>query len=168
MLPRISKILSIEPFKIQLLWNTSEVREIDFTVFFDKWSKEGNESLLRLNNYENFKTAQVSDEHTLIWHNIPVSFTFKGETKTAGLDLDPDVLYKDSRLIKKMERIAIGSILKKAREESNLTQLQVANNSGTTRNYISRIENNQSEIQINTLQKIIELGIGRKLKLEIV
>ena len=168
MLPRITKILGIQPFNLQLLWNTSEVREIDFSNFFDKWSKEKNESLLRLKNYEDFKQVQVSAERTLVWNNLSVPFTFRGEAKTAGLDLDPDVLYENSRLIKKVERISIGSILKKAREESNLTQTQVAQNSGTTRNYISRIENNQSEIQLNTLQKIIELGIGRKLKLEIV
>ena len=168
LLPRITKILEITPFKLQLLWTTSEVREIDFNKFFDKWSKESNETLLRLKNFEDFKQVQVSEEKTLVWNNLPVSFTFNGETITGGLDLDPDVLYENSRLIKKIERISIGSILKKAREESNLTQTQVAQNSGTTRNYISRIENNQSEIQLDTLQKIIELGIGKKQKLEIV
>ena len=44
----------------------------------------------------------------------------------------------------------------------------VASNAGTTRHYISRIENDQSEIQFDTFQKIIELGLGRKVKLEII
>lgn len=168
MLPRIIKILEIKPFKLLLLWTTSEVREIDFSSSFERWSKQGDKNLLRLQNYDDFKQVKISEGRTLVWNNLPVSFTFDGKTITGGLDLDPDVLYENSRLIKKVERISIGSILKKAREESNLTQTQVAQNSGTTRNYISRIENNQSEIQLNTLQKIIELGIGRKLKLEIV
>ncbi len=168
MLPRITKIIQVEPFKILLLWNSSEVREIDFDIFFKKWVTENNQNLLRLENYEDFKQVTLSDEKTLIWHNLSTSFTFKGQTISAPLDLDPDVIYKNSRLIKRIERISIGHLLKKAREEANLTQLQVAQNSGTTRNYISRIENEQSEIQLDTLQKIIELGMGRKLKLEII
>ena len=168
MLPRITKIIQVEPFKIQLLWNNSEVREIDFDVFFKKWAVENNQNLRRLENYEDFKQVTLSDEKTLIWHNLSTSFTFKGQNIISPLDLDPDVIYENSRLIKKVERISIGYLLKKAREEANLTQLQVAQNSGTTRNYISRIENEQSEIQLDTLQKIIELGMGRKLKLEII
>jgi DNA-binding XRE family transcriptional regulator len=168
MLPRITKIIQVEPFKIQLLWNNSEVREIDFDIFFKKWVTENNQNLLRLENYEDFKQVTLSDEKTLIWHNLSTSFTFKGQNIIAPLDLDPDVIYENSRLIKKVERISIGYLLKKAREEANLTQLQVAQNAGTTRNYISRIENEQSEIQLDTLQKIIELGMGRKLKLEII
>ena len=144
------------------------MRLIDFEIFFNEWQKEKNEKLLRLKNFEDFNQVQISDEHTLVWHNLPVSYIFKNQITTSGMDLDPDVIYKNSSLVRKIERIAIGSILKKVREEANLTQSQVAQNSGTTRNYISRIENEQSEIQLDTLQKIIELGMGKKLKLEIV
>ena len=62
----------------------------------------------------------------------------------------------------------IGLLLKKTRKELGLTQVQVATNVGTTRHYISRIENEQSEIQLDTLQKIIELGLGKKMELNII
>ena len=58
--------------------------------------------------------------------------------------------------------------MRKARLDAGLSQEEVALNAGTTRHYISRIENEQSEIQFDTFQKIIELGLGRKVKLEII
>jgi transcriptional regulator with XRE-family HTH domain len=58
-------------------------------------------------------------------------------------------------------------MLKEARENAGLTQADVALKSGTTRNYISRIENDKSDIQLETLQKIVELGIGGEMVLQI-
>ena len=39
--------------------------------------------------------------------------------------------------------------------------------SGTSRTYISRIENDKSDIEIGTLRKIIETGLGKTLDLSI-
>ena len=167
-LPRITKILKIENFKLLLLWNNAEVRELDFTFLFQKWEQEGNIDLLRLKNNVDFKQARISEQRTLEWENLPVSITFKGQTQSFPLELDPDVLYESSQLIRQIEPISIGSIFRKARLEAGLSQEQVASNSGTTRHYISRIENEQSGIQFDTFQKIIELGLGRKVKFEIV
>jgi DNA-binding XRE family transcriptional regulator len=167
-LPRITKILKIEQFKVLLLWNNAEVREIDFAFLFQKWEQERNFDLLRLKNQEDFKKVCISEQRTLEWKNLPVSITFKGQTQSSPLELDPDVLYESSQLIRQIEPISIGSIFKKARLEAGLSQEQVASNSGTTRHYISRIENEQSGIQFDTFQKIIELGLGRKVKFEIV
>ena len=167
-LPRITKILKVEPFKIQLLWNNSEVREIDFTILFVKWQQEGNTDLLRLKDFDAFKQVRLSEQRTLEWANLPIEVTFKGQTQAYPLELDPDVLFQNSTLIRKVERISIGSLLRKARLDAGLSQEEVALNAGTTRHYISRIENEQSEIQFDTFQKIIELGLGRKVKLEII
>jgi len=38
---------------------------------------------------------------------------------------------------------------------------------GTSKSYISKIENNVKEVRISTLQKIIELGLGGHLELVI-
>lgn len=166
-LPRISRILNIEPFKIQTLWNNSEIREIDFEPMFQTWQKSDNAVLLQLKDFNTFNKVSISAEHTLHWENVLLSFTFKGKTNQQPLDLDPDVLYEKSTLIRKVERILIGQLLKKTREELGITQVQVASNIGSTRHYISRIENDKSEIQIDTLQKIIELGLGKKMILNI-
>ena len=167
-LPRITKILRIEPFKILILWNNAEIREIDFVPLFQMWKTDSNEKLLKLHDFTIFNKVSLSSSRTLQWENLPIQFSFKGKTFTQPLELDPDVLYKNSVLVRKVERISIGQILRKTREELGLTQTEVAINSGTTRHYISRIENEQSEIQMDTLQKIIELGFGKKMLLDIV
>jgi len=48
-----------------------------------------------------------------------------------------------------------------------LTQQDLALKSGTSRTYISRIENDRSDLEIATLRKIIETGLGRKLEISI-
>lgn len=68
---------------------------------------------------------------------------------------------------KSSKAFAIGEIIKEARKEAQLTQTQLAEKAGTTKNYISRIENGQSDIQMTTLFRIIELGLGKQLSFTI-
>ena len=46
-----------------------------------------------------------------------------------------------------------------------MTQEQLAEKCGTNKSYISRIENNASDIRLSTLMKIIQTGFGGHLKL---
>jgi transcriptional regulator with XRE-family HTH domain len=77
-------------------------------------------------------------------------------------------LYQESTFVRSIEPLPIGTMLKQAREKAGLTQTDVAINAGTTRNYISRIENGKSDIQVETLHKIVELGLGKQLRMEVV
>lgn len=166
-LPKIARILEIKPFKITLLWNTSEIRLSDFAPLFEQWEAEGDSKMATLRDWETFKQVAVSENRTLCWPNIPVSFTFKGETRTSPLELDALELYRQSILVKKTEPVNVGAMLREAREAAGLSQADVALKSGTTRNYISRIENEKSDIQLETLQKIVELGIGGEIVVQI-
>jgi predicted transcriptional regulator len=56
-------------------------------------------------------------------------------------------------------------MIKTARLSAGLTQDELAQRSGTTRFYISRIENGKTDFEISTLRKIVEAGLGKKLKL---
>ena len=49
----------------------------------------------------------------------------------------------------------------------DLTQEELAEKCGTNKGYISKVENNLKEIRISTLQKIVELGLGGRLELNI-
>jgi transcriptional regulator with XRE-family HTH domain len=55
--------------------------------------------------------------------------------------------------------------LEEARKKQNLTQEQLAIKAKTTKNYISRIENNNSDIRLSTLLRIVNNGLGGKLKI---
>lgn len=48
-----------------------------------------------------------------------------------------------------------------------MTQGDLAKASGTTAGYISRIENNQSGIELDTLYKLVEVGLRKKLKVTV-
>lgn len=61
----------------------------------------------------------------------------------------------------------IGVLIQEARKKQHLTQEQLAKKAGTTKNYISRIENNASDIRLSTLMRIINEGLGGRLKLSV-
>ncbi|MEY4876360.1 MAG: transcriptional regulator [Bacteroidota bacterium] len=65
------------------------------------------------------------------------------------------------------EQFKLGALIHEARIEKGLTQEELALKCGTTKSYISRIENNIKEVRISTLQKIVELGFGGQLQLSI-
>ena len=65
------------------------------------------------------------------------------------------------------ESFKIGALIHKARIEKGLTQEELAQKVGTTKSYISKIENNIKEVRLSTLQKIVHLGLGGELKLSI-
>jgi len=65
------------------------------------------------------------------------------------------------------ESFKIGLLLKKAREEKQLTQSELANLVDKKREYISRVENNGSNVTLKTLFDIVEKGLGGKVKISI-
>ena len=68
---------------------------------------------------------------------------------------------------KGFQAFKLGAMIHDARLEKGLTQEELAAKCGTTKSYISRIENNVKEVRISTLQKIVELGLGGQLNLSI-
>jgi HTH-type transcriptional regulator / antitoxin HipB len=67
----------------------------------------------------------------------------------------------------KAKAFAIGEILKEERRLASMTQEQLAEKTGTKKSFISRIENGHSDIQLSTLYKLFELGLGRTVSLSI-
>lgn len=65
------------------------------------------------------------------------------------------------------ETFKIGVLIQEARKKQQMTQEQLAEKVGTTKNYISRIENNASDIRLSTLMRIIRDGLGGSLKLSL-
>lgn len=63
------------------------------------------------------------------------------------------------------EAFKIGALLHEARLEKGLTQEELAERAGTTKSYISKIENDVKEVRISTLRKIVETGLGGQVQL---
>ena len=65
------------------------------------------------------------------------------------------------------ESFKLGAMLQELRKNQGMTQEQLAHKCGTTKTYISRIENNASDIRLSTLMRIIREGLGGHLKLSV-
>ncbi|TRX48388.1 helix-turn-helix transcriptional regulator [Fulvivirga sp. M361] len=65
------------------------------------------------------------------------------------------------------EAFRLGVMLQELRKNQGMTQEQLAQKCGTTKTYISRIENNASDIRLSTLMRIIREGLGGHLKLNV-
>lgn len=65
----------------------------------------------------------------------------------------------------KSQAFVLSEVLKQARKEANMTQQELADKIGTKKTYISRIENGRTDIQLSTLFKIFEQGLGLKVSL---
>lgn len=63
------------------------------------------------------------------------------------------------------EAFRLGALLEEARTKLGMTQEELAEKCGTNKSYISRIENDASDIRLSTLMKIIQKGLGGHLKL---
>jgi len=74
---------------------------------------------------------------------------------------------KRDELEKGYEDFKIGFLLQEARLKKGLTQQELADKVGTSKSYISKIENNVKEARLSTLKKIVELGFGGNVELSI-
>ncbi len=66
---------------------------------------------------------------------------------------------------KNAQYFIISEMLKDSRKKANLTQEQLANKVGTKKTYISRLENGKCDIQLSTLYRIFEDGLGKRISL---
>jgi len=93
--------------------------------------------------------------NTKSWKDIKDSvYGEKGTERRDELDRD-------------FESLKIGLLLKKAREKKDLTQEQLGNIVDKKRTYISRVENNGSNLTLKTLFDIVEKGLGGKVNISI-
>jgi DNA-binding XRE family transcriptional regulator len=72
---------------------------------------------------------------------------------------------KRSEFESKAKSFVIGELLKEERLDANLTQEELADKIGAKKSYISRIENGKTDIQISTLFRLFEFGLGKRINI---
>jgi Predicted transcriptional regulator with C-terminal CBS domains len=65
----------------------------------------------------------------------------------------------------KAQYFVISEMLKESRKDAGMTQEQLAEKVGTKKSYISRLENGRCDIQLSTLYRIFEIGLGKQVNL---
>jgi DNA-binding XRE family transcriptional regulator len=165
-IPRILKINKIDGFKIYVIFNNGETRLLDFGKILNDWDIKESDIENKLYNLSEIKKVKLRDQ-TLSWDNLTIKLLDdKGQEKEFPYEIGPDILYKLSQDSDIQEQ-GFGDIVRRARIKAGLTQDELAHRAGTTRFYISRFENNKSDIELSTFKRIIESGLGKRLNLEI-
>jgi len=96
----------------------------------------------------------------------------KKENTTSWKDLK-DQIYGEKgtsrrdKLDREFKSFKIGLMLRAAREQKNMTQDQLGEIIDKKRSFISRIENDASNMTLKTLYDIVEKGLGGKIKIQI-
>lgn len=161
------KINWIEELSISVVFNNGESRIIDFRKVLDKLDLNDNSPASILYESAEFKKVELKN-NTLSWNNVEQFISLRNKEKIkVPFEIGADVLLKFSRLEKSVLALKIGRMIRETRLKIGLTQQELALMSGTTRNYISRIENDRSDIELATLYKIIETGLGKQLDIRI-
>jgi DNA-binding XRE family transcriptional regulator len=166
-IPRILKINWIKGLAISVIFNNGESRIIDFRKVLGKIGVDKNSTGSILYNPIEFAKVELRN-NTLSWDNVEQFITLKNrEKQKVPFEIGADILLKYSQPEKSKFEINIGKLIRETRLKSGLTQQELALMSGTTRNYISRIENDRSDIELATLRKIIETGLGKQMEIVI-
>ena len=164
-IPRIIKIEKVMGFKIWVMFNNGQIRLLDFQKIFSSWRVTECDIEFPLLTESEFQKLELQNQ-TLSWSNIPIkTIDETGNTCLLPYEIGPDVLYTLSEATEEFANPPYGDMIKTARLNAGLTQDELAQRSGTTRFYISRIENGKTDFEISTLRKIVEAGLGKKLKL---
>ncbi len=74
---------------------------------------------------------------------------------------------KRDRYEKEISDLMIGQQIRDGRIRLDLTQQDLADRIGKKREFISRIENDGSNLTIRTLRDIVETGLGGTLRIEV-
>ncbi len=164
---RIKEIYKIEDFKIFCLFTNEEYRIIDFSELFKIWKVKENDIEFKLLEISDFQKVKLNNG-TLSWQNISVNLLNEhGHEEEFPFELDPIMLYQNSKIDPEKLFENFGMLLRNERIKSGLTTKQLAKKSGISENYITKLENEKSNIELLMIRDILQNGFGKKLKVNV-
>jgi len=164
---RIIEIYKTEKFKIFCHFSNGEYRFVDFEMLLNKWNVKQNDMEYKLLDKSELQKVKIVNG-TMSWDNITVSLIDeKGREKLYPFELDPIVLYENSQIDEDNVFENFGMLLKNERLKAGLTKKQLAKKSGVSEEYISRIENEKSNIELLIIRDILKNGFGKRLKINV-
>ena len=165
--PRILKINWIDGLSISVVFNNGESRVIDFSNLLQDLGVQPDSPEAILYDTKAFANVTLN-EQTLSWDNVEQHISLRnGEKKKVPYEIGPDILLKYSKSENSNPSSGIGQMIRDTRIRNGMSQKELALVSGTYRTYISKIENDRSDVELDTLRKIVETGLGKKLEIKI-
>lgn len=165
---KILKINWIRNYKISCMFSDGQSRIIEFKKFFNvKKIKNPSHPINKLLlNQEEFSKVKIIG-NSIGWENIGINSTDEeGRDLFLPFHLDPIVLFQNS-ILDEEENFDLGKFIKNERKKAGLTQEKLAKRIGTNKAYISKIENNNTDIEFLTLYKIIKAGFRKEFNIQL-
>ena len=164
---RIKEIYKTDNYKIYCLFSNDENRFIDFEKLFKNWKIKENDIEYKLLDLKELHKVKLSNG-TLSWDNVTVSLLDENsKEKKYPYEIDPIVLYQNSEFDDEKIFENLGLLLKRERIKSGLTKKQLAKKSGISEEYITRLENEKSNIELLIIRDILRSGFGKQLRINI-
>jgi DNA-binding XRE family transcriptional regulator len=165
-IPRIIKINGVKGSNISVMFNNGESRVINFIEVLKAFKIRSNSTAGKLQQENELLKAEIQNG-TISFSEVRYMMKYRGKSISVPFEVGADVLYKMSTPDENITVVLLGDMIKKCREKAGMTQIELAEKSGTSRTYISRLENNRSDIEMGTLQKIVSAGLGKQLDVRI-
>ena len=164
---RIKEIYKINDFKIFCHFSNDEYRYINFKKLFKTWNvKRGDTEYLLLDKNE-LQKVKLSNG-TLSWECVSVSLIDENnQEQQYPYEIDPIVLYQNSIFDEDKIFDDIGMLLRNERKKSGLTRKQLAKKSGISEEYITKLEDEKTNIELIMLKDILNKGFGKKLQINV-
>jgi Helix-turn-helix/Protein of unknown function (DUF2442) len=161
--PRILNAHYLDHLKVSAIFNNGEQRIIDFKPIFIKIEIKKNPQARILIKPAFFQKFTI-DNGTISWKNAAQEVPWGKQIRKVPFEIGADTLYEYSQPGEGPSyRKKISQMIRKERKAAQMTQGDLALRSGTTPGYISRVENNRTGIELDTLQKLVEVGLRKKL-----
>lgn len=161
---KIIKITEINYPNISFVSRNGEHREINLKKYFSKINLRKNDfGYSIIEDVNQFKSVSLED-NALAWKGLINRIKLpSGKEFESYFHLDPLMTIKFSHLTKITPNYSIGEKVKLFRKQQNLSQEDLGKRIGSSKNYISKIENSKTDIELKTLQKIAEIGLNKKV-----
>ena len=123
--------------------------------------------MFTLLNSDEFSKVKLEGS-SLSWNNVAQYISSKtGHKIRVLMEIGADILLKYSKPERIESIIHVGQLIRDTRLKAGMSQRELALVSGTSKTYISRIENDKSDIESDTLRKLIEAGLGKRMEIVI-
>ncbi|NND23410.1 MAG: helix-turn-helix transcriptional regulator, partial [Acidimicrobiia bacterium] len=160
----ILKIVKAEFPLIYFIANSGNYYVLDIKEHFNKIDiKKGDFGFDISIDPELFKRVELENK-ALAWKNVNREIVLKsGRKLNSYMHLDPGVCIENAKEVSNNElKFDFGEQLKKLRKTANLSQEELGQKIGSSRFHISKLENNRTDPEFKTIQKIYEVGLDRK------
>ncbi len=165
---KVLKIRQVQFPTISFIAGNGEYRNIDIKQYFRSIRLgKGDFGFDVLKDKKIFETVSV-EGYAITWKAISKSMVLpNGKKMQAYFQLDPLQTIQNSTLELDASNAPIGEKLKQERIKQDLSQEELGEKIGSSKHYISKVENSKTDLEFKTLQKLFEVGLGKKVHLAV-